>query len=317
MHFLHLTFMSFSVPAMSVNSSSSTNDSLLHPNLSSVNSNPPPVKECFFSCPCNLIYFTYYIAFILLLLPFCVLVLYLGLQRWQQQSSTSTSAMSHSDRFTYHVVAMELIAVLGAVLCCCGIYWYDFQITKVGHYLYSLTWSGETYFNILTCLERYLAVIHPIMYLSLRGERGVRIRNISIGCVWLLTTVGLVPMSLGIVSFVVDFCLLILCLTVVVFCSLTVLYVLIRPGPGKQSEDRRRVDQSKQRAFYTIVAILVVVLSRCLWNLVWVSFQVLGRSSECVIMVTEMWFNLPCSLVLPLLFLHRAGRLPCCKNNTK
>ena len=317
MHFLHLIFMSFSLPDMSVNSSSSTNDSLLHPNLSSINSYPPPVKECFFSCPCNLIYFSYFTTFILLLLPVCVLVLYLGLQRWRQQRSTSASAMTHSDSFIYHLVAMELVAVLGAALCCCGIYRYNFQITKVGHYLYSLTWSGETYFNILTCMERYLAVVHPIIYLGLRGERGVRIRNICIGCVWLLTTVGLVPMSLGIVSFVVDFCLLILCLTVVIFCSLSVLCVLIRPGPGKQGEDRQRVDQSKQRVFYTVVAILVVVLWRCLWNLVWVSFQVLGRSSECAIMVSEMWFNLPSSLALLLLFLHRTGRLACCKNNTK
>ncbi|KAJ4945170.1 hypothetical protein JOQ06_013706, partial [Pogonophryne albipinna] len=72
---------------------------------------------------------------------------------------------------------------------------------------------GESLFHVLTCLERYLAVVRPIIYLRLRNVQGVRIRNISIG--------------------------------------LSVLCVLIRPGPG----NGERVDQSKQSAFYTVTAI--------------------------------------------------------------
>ena len=301
---------------MSVNSPSATNDSLLHPNLSSINSYLP--SGCFYSSPSNFMYFVFFITFILLLLPLCIFVLYLVHPRWRQQRSTSTSvAMSHSDSFSFHMVIVELAGVLGAVLCCCGIYMYHENVFSVGYMLYTFKWFGELYLHILICIERYLAVVHPIIYLSLRRDRGVRIRNIIIGFVWLLSSVGISLMNLDNVSLVMYFCVIIFCLTVVVFCSLSVLCVLIRPGPGKQGEDRQRIDQTKQKAFYTIVTILVVVIVKCLWNLVWCVYHVTGKDLECVTLATGVWLNLPCSLLLPLLFLHRAGRLACCKNNTK
>ncbi|XP_078020501.1 uncharacterized protein LOC144459765 [Epinephelus lanceolatus] len=286
---------------MTVNSSFSSNDSL---------------PDCRFTGPASFLFITHYITNILLLLPLCILVLYLGLQRWQQQRSTSTAAaMTHSDSFTYHMVTMELVGVLGSIFNLCGVFLYRSDILLLGKYFWSFTWYGEAFFHILTCVERYLAVIHPVTYLTLRGERGIRIRNISIGCVWLL--------SVGSISFVIikhfillDFCFLILSLIIVSFYSLSVLCVLIRPGPGEQGGDRERVDQSKRRAFYTILAILGVLLLRSSANLAWASLHMLRQGSECTTTAATDWFNLPSSLVLPLLFLHRAGTLACCKNNS-
>ena len=119
------------------------------------------------------------------------------------------------------------------------------------------------------------------------------------------------------VYYIVCFCLLIFSLIVMIFCSSSVLCVLIRPGPGDQGGAMQQVDKSKQRAFYTILAILGMLLIRCTWNLFWIILNLFGVSVNCVVMVSGAWFNLPCSLVLPLLFLHRAGRLACCKDNTK
>ncbi len=272
---------------------------------------------CLLTRPSSFIYIAFNITNILLLLPLCVFILYLGLQRWRQQRSTSTAAMaSHSDSFTYHLVAMELIGVLGYILCCCGIYSNHSVILLVGYCLCSSTWYGEMFFHILTCVERYLAVVHPITYLSLRGERGIRIRNISIGCVWLLCFVAACRITFEGALIIMDSCLLIFSFIVIFFCSLSVLCVLIRPGPGEQGGDRKSVDQSKQRAFYTIVAILGVLMLKCVWNLTWVVLNVSKKSSDCVVMMSGVWLNLPSSLVLPLLFLHRAGTLVCCKNKS-
>ncbi|XP_078020891.1 uncharacterized protein LOC144459932 [Epinephelus lanceolatus] len=286
---------------MTVNSSFSSNDSL---------------PDCLFTRPTSFFFITYYITNILLLLPLCILVLYLGLQRWQQQHSTSTAAaMTHSDSFTYHMVTMELVGVLGSIFGFCGVFVDRVHISWLGHFLWIFTWYGEMFFHILTCVERYLAVVHPVTYLSLRGERGIRIRNISIGCVWLLCVGTTICMTLK-YSLVVAFCFLILSLIIVSFCSLSVLCVLIRPGPGEQGGDRERVDQSKRRAFYTILAILGVLLLRSSANLAWTVVHMLRESRDCSATAAEIWFNLPSSLVLPLLFLHRAGTLACCKNNS-
>lgn len=51
---------------------------------------------------------------IILLLPLCTFVLYLGHQQWKHQRSFKTA--SHADIFTYHMAAMELIFVMGVFL---------------------------------------------------------------------------------------------------------------------------------------------------------------------------------------------------------
>ncbi|XP_078020846.1 uncharacterized protein LOC144459912 [Epinephelus lanceolatus] len=195
----------------------------------------------------------------ILLLPLSVLVLYLGHQRWRQQRSFSTT--SHSDIFTYHMAAIELIYAFGGTVAFCGIYTEVSEVVIVGAYLSSMAFPGQTCFHLLTCVERYLAVVHPITYMGLRQSGGIKIRNISIGCVWLLSLVwsGVIVQSLNDIPVAPFLCLLLFTLVVVSFCSLRVLCVLLRPGPGEVGRDRKRVDQSKQRAFHTIAAITAVL----------------------------------------------------------
>ncbi|KAL6118276.1 uncharacterized protein ACO6RY_03107 [Pungitius sinensis] len=286
---------------MAVNSSS--NDSL-HPSF----------LPCLFTKPSSLIFIASSTAVVLLLVPLFVLVLYLGFQRRQQQRSSAVT--SHSDSFAYHMASIELLGVLGFILSCSGIYRRQVSTYSAGVFLLSLTWFGQTFFHILTCVERYLAVVHPVTYLSLRTERGIRIRNISIGAVWLL---GFASQTLEALvnSRMLGVSLLILSLVVTSFCSLSVLCTLIRPGPGEQGRVREGVDQSKRRAFYTIVAILGVLLMRCAASVFFHSLDEEGDGYACRLIAVTSWLNVPSSLVLPLLFLHRAGTLARCKNTTQ
>ncbi|KAL7374921.1 hypothetical protein ABVT39_009045 [Epinephelus coioides] len=102
----------------------------------------------------------------ILLLPLFILVLYLGHQRWQQQRSFSTT--SHSDIFTYHMAAIELIYAFGSTVAFCGIYTGIYEVVIVGAYVSSMAFPGQTCFHLLTCVERYLAVVHPVTYMGLR-----------------------------------------------------------------------------------------------------------------------------------------------------
>ncbi|KAI4789369.1 hypothetical protein KUCAC02_035285 [Chaenocephalus aceratus] len=294
---------------MEVNSSS-TNESLPQPYFTFG-------LECYVVMPGFFQSISYGITFILLLLPLCIFILYLGLQRWRQQSSTSSAASTntHSDIFTFHMVVMELLCFSGFNLCVYAVYVENYNMLSVVFRIWSFAWYAQNSLHILTCAERYLAVVHPVTYLNLKGQRGVRIRNICIGCVCLLCFVmSNLPPDL---TLVFHLGMMIFSLIVVSFFSLSVLCVLIRPGPGEQGGDRTIVDQSKRRAFFTIVAILGVLLIRCFVSLVWAVFELSDQPGNCDLIAAEVWFTLPSSLVLPLLFLHRAGKLACCKNNNK
>ncbi|XP_068443439.1 uncharacterized protein [Clinocottus analis] len=250
---------------------------------------------------------------ILLILPLCIYVIYLGFQRWRQQRSSLT--MSHCDIITFHVVVVELMNIAGAIttLTCLR------EALTVGVFILSINITGQVLFHTLTCVERYLAVVHPVTYLGLKKGKGIRIRNLSIGCVWLLSiaNIGVLFLEEKKIVGILFLCVLSFIFLVISFCSLSVLYVLIRPGPGAGGEGRQRVDQSKMRAFYTIVAILGALVLRVggttVQSVVDISPDV-GESEKCIVFLSLSWFTLPSSLVLPLLFLHRAGKLLCCKN---
>lgn len=93
--------------------------------------------------------------------------------------------MSHSDIFTFNMVALEMIGVVGSSVYCYALYARHRNVVMVGLDSYKMVLLGQLLFHSLTCADRYLAVVHPITYVGLRQARGVRMRNISIGCVWL------------------------------------------------------------------------------------------------------------------------------------
>ncbi|XP_040887660.1 uncharacterized protein LOC121177396 [Toxotes jaculatrix] len=251
--------------------------------------------------------FTAFTVANMLLLPLFVLVLFIGCQRWRKQRSVSTAAMtSHSDIFTYNLVALELISFLGAFFYCIGSLTDNESVIWAGMDMFSLSSPGQNLLHLFTCVERYLAVVHPIKYLGLKQSAGVRVRNISTGCVWLFCAGFLLVTKVlsRTVSGITSPCLLLVTLILVSFCSLSVLCVLIRPGPGTVGGA-----QSKQRAFCSIAAIMGVLLLRFVGILIGFAMYLTELTDTlCVVGTSAIWLTLPGSLVLPLLFLHRARK---------
>ncbi|KAM3591205.1 uncharacterized protein V6R79_024596 [Siganus canaliculatus] len=294
---------------------------------SSASDPPPPfvtvyliMYGCFRSTVGSFNFTVFTTIAILLLLPSCIFVLYLGFQRWWQQGYSSVTT-SNSDVFTFHMTTMELIRVLGSVLVCCGTYARVDPLIRVGNCLFCLNIPGQLSLHSFTCVDRYLAVVHPVTYLSLKNERCARIRDGAIGSIWLLSIAWTLFSTLEdqVNSIIVTLCLVSFGIIVVLICSLLVLCVLTRPGPGRAGGARPKVDQSKQKAFHTIAVILGLLLvnfgGKIITFIVLASPQI-GSDGKCMVMSMMCWLNLPSSLVLPLLFLLRAGKLPCRRNNS-
>lgn len=127
---------------------------------------------------------------------------------------------------------MELIYSFGCILICFANYNQDLNILLVGALCICPT--GLERLHILTYVKRYLAVGHPITWL--RNERGIRMRNISSDCAWLLSMFGAGLSMKEDIFFIVYFCLHIISIITISFCSLCVLCILIRPGPGEQGQ---------------------------------------------------------------------------------
>lgn len=276
----------------------------------------PLNAQCFVIRPSSIVYSVFFVINGVILFPTCAYICYLGVQQWHQQRSiSSASAKSHTDILTYHLVVIELFGVVGFIFCsdevCC-----NFDIVIVGYYIWTFSWFGETFFHLLICLERYLAVVHPITYRNLRTERGIIIRNISVGNAWLLCFVGTILIREEIVFIRLISCISFSTLFVISFCTFSVLCILIRPGPGKQWGKRGRLDQSKKKAFITLLSILGGVFLRCLWNITWSGLNEAVVMNECSLMMFGVWFNAPCTMVIPLLYLQKNGAFACCKCNS-
>lgn len=251
-------------------------------------------------------YIVYLVGFILLV-PFFALVLLTALQRWR---SAATAATGHMDVLTYHMVVLELLGLAGACAYCYGSV--TGEVEQWGPIITMLTCvgTGKSFFHLLACLDRYVAVVHPIRYVWTRQSVGIRLRNVLIGCAWLLCLPSSVMEYVERRTY--SLCLL-FSAVVVSSSTLCVLFVIGRTGPKRESQD-------KWRALCAVAAITACLVLRLLCNLIPVIIMAtlhLGWSQQCVVIVVPLPFSLPSSLVMPLLFLQRAGKLPNCQRASK
>lgn len=271
--------------------------------------------ECLFTPAGFTIMTSFAITLFFILLPLFLFVIYLGLQQWLQQHPAKF--MSHSDVFTFNMIIIEITNVIGSIIICVGTYTYTLQMITLGTYIFAFNFHGQIFFHLLICLERYLAVVHPITYLTLRKEKGIKIRNIFVVGVWVMCFASLSILLLkdGGDEIVLGFVVVPILITVI-FCNLNILMVLIRPHPGNRR--CQKVDKSKMIAFCIIFVIMFVLLLRFGWDLFSIrlicSFK-FQLEQVCIIIMSTVWTSIPSSTVLPLIFLYRARKLLWCNKN--
>ncbi|KAK7909996.1 hypothetical protein WMY93_014680 [Mugilogobius chulae] len=103
------------------------------------------------------------IAFILLTVPFvlplCFYILHLGAQQWKSRAN-----ISHTEFFTFNIVINQLICVLGSCLLASNVSRKSELLTQAAICVYFLSSAVTIIFQVLTCLDRYMAVVYPSQF---------------------------------------------------------------------------------------------------------------------------------------------------------
>lgn len=154
------------------------------------------------------------------------------------------------------------MGISGSLTFICGTYNNLWIMSLVGLVIVFIYSSGQIIINIFTCAEYYLAAVYPITYMTLRNAKWVRIRKISSSCVWLFSFGWTsIMITQDRISTIFSTCVLACAIVMVSFFCVSVLCVLISSGPEKEGGVNARVDQTKLKAFYVMMAIMGVLLT--------------------------------------------------------
>lgn len=169
--------------------------------------------------------------------------------------------------------------------------------------------AGRYLFQCWLCLEQYLAVIHPLIFIKFKPMR------YRLGCVSAAWIVALgigaasgimfpaVPYdAFGAIYFIVFF--------LDSFCCLSVLKALVRPGPS--DKDDGEMNSAKKRAFKIISMNLTTFLFQVLPIVIAFSLlNTLPPPSFHLGVAISMSFNIAGGFVHPMYVLYKYGNLPC------
>ncbi|XP_051734829.1 C-C chemokine receptor type 8-like [Ctenopharyngodon idella] len=171
--------------------------------------------------------------------------------------------------------------------------------------------TGRPLFQCLMCVERYLAVVHPVTFLKYKP---LRYRVICCTAAWIITLGSCLVCLITLMTYNINahawlFLLqFLLFFFIQLFCLVAVLRALKQSGPG---ERRGEENHMKRRAFYLILITTV--------NMV-IAYVPIIISGVSIILKNEydltFWgpglvcFSLA-GFVQPVLYLHRTGKLSC------
>ncbi|XP_067231465.1 chemokine XC receptor 1-like [Chanodichthys erythropterus] len=189
--------------------------------------------------------------------------------------------------------------------------WFSSVFTLL-FFLMGLSVTGRPLFQCLMCVERYMAVVHPVTFLKYKP---LRYRVICCTVVWIITFGSCLWSMLFFVSIDAQTWLIsmqfLLFLSIQLFCLVAVLRALKQSGPGERGREREVENHMKRRAFYLILittANIVIIYVPMTISALFISLTKLN--------IQEVWSPSVICFVLagfvqPVLYLHRNGKLFC------
>lgn len=161
---------------------------------------------------------------------------------------------STSDIFILHLAVLDVLFCLIPPLELANIVFLTTSSTwYILRFFYGIKDSSPLFLSCI-CLDRYMAVVHPITFTELKDRQH---RTILALIVWLITLAYAAAKCVGnIVNFEKVFTAMILAaFAFMVFCNIVILWALRQSGPG-----RDEMHPVKKRAFKMVLIILAIIV---------------------------------------------------------
>ncbi len=167
--------------------------------------------------------------------------------------------------------------------------YFSLKAYKLSLFLIGLCWTFRPVLQIFMCMEHYLAVIHPVIFLRYKG---IQYRIALAAVAWLIgVATGLRLLFIEVTFFPEHVMFFVFCIAVMIisFCCVSVLCALKHPGPGDRQNvetvekdkhnktDRGRGIENKQKKkafriiFHILVSILICYLPLVIAYFMWLS----------------------------------------------
>ncbi|XP_056121972.1 hydroxycarboxylic acid receptor 2-like [Rhinichthys klamathensis goyatoka] len=188
------------------------------------------------------------------------------------------------------------------------------RISKLPLFLLGLCITGRPVFQCLMCVERYLAVVHPVTFLKYKP---LRYRVICCTAAWItilgscfcslfidFTKNGQIHSHLFSLQFLPALC-------IQLFCVVAVLRALKQSGPGERRREREEENHMKRRAFQ------IILITTGSMAIIYVPFATIGLFTILTnhfihkLWITGLICYILAGFVQPALYLHRIGKLSC------
>lgn len=221
-----------------------------------------------------------------------------------------------SEFFSFNLSVCEIIICFTAVPSFINITCYrNDEKSPLNFFLTSLSFLqtiSRPFFQCCVCAERYMAVIHPIIFLKYKR---LPYRIVLSIVTWIIVLGFSVLSSFILIRCVYYYILLpeyILVFCVKVICSIAVLKALRKPRPGeKLSVKDAGSNRMKKKAFWVIVIILVsMVITYCPIVMLIFAYSSLSYTQKWISTSVFYYFMIFAGFVHPFLYLHRVGKLP-------
>lgn len=211
-----------------------------------------------------------------------------------------------SEVFALNLATSEVVFCLGSIV-------YLFRHQSLLECMYFFTvflFIARPLFQSYICVERYLAVIEPVLFLKLKPLRYRLVVSalgwlIALTCCFVAAFQNLVTVLL--LMSIVNIVLLLLML----FCSLTILKALTEPGPGEGRREVGRANQANMKAFKIILVLLLSLLFNDIIGITGIVtfFTEVGIEVKIYYYNTIFFIMIFTGFIQPLLYTKR--KLPC------
>ena len=182
-------------------------------------------------------------------------------------------------------------------------------LMKAINFFSGLIVTGHCLFQTCICVERYLAVLHPVLFLKYKP---LRYRMTCSGIIWLMVLMTCMVFVIveGIMRIFGPTLYLIL-FVVMLFCCLAVLRGLCKPGPGEGERGRNGANQVKMKAFRIISVITFAQFIIIVGNIVLFCSNTFVKLRRQITFGIIFLMMASAFLAQPLFYLHSAEKLHC------